>query len=972
MILVGVRALLPPALERGAEYFGSRALGRVVEVDNVDLALHRGGVRVDGVRVGGPTPQRGEWQPIGPNAAIASVGSLAAELEWWSIARGEVRLRLVDVVAPVVRLEQGADGTLTDFVLVEAEPDREAAVGDEAGSGWPLLLDLLTLRDSEAVLRSPERDEIDFRLAEFSLSDFSLRDGIVALGQIDLQRPQLRVRREVALGEQRIRAKRTTETAAAAADPAGAPVPGPRIRTIEIDRAAFTLLTDDGPLDIAFGLSASDVTIDPGESFPAALRIEIAGGTLEVDGQVGATPPRFAGRVEWSEIGFPVVTRSLGLELPIRIDSAVSSGGLDIVADLGAGEAGQVRLVGELQARDLDAVVRATEEHLAVESLGVTVSEFEMVLPGTSGGGPPARFQGGLGASGIRFESPASEVSARAAEVKVDEVAAAIPVSAGAELRLSGAFQIEGVEAQIGSGDRVRVGALEVALHGFGAPTGDAAGEATEAAFKIDASGSATGLELESPQSGIAARIAELGLTGAAVTMPVSGAPDLVVEAIEVGRPQIILTRQAPQAGRLEDGTGTPNAEQTAPAPRPRARVARFDLRNGSVELNDEVVKPTSQSRIEGIQFAARQIEWPEQKVGHFEYESRGPAGAALHASGALGASSQIQLALESLGLSHFNPYAAPSGYRIAQGDAGLQGEVSLVGEQVEVDTHLVLDQLDLASGGGEEFEAQFGMPVGLALALLKDPSGRISLPIEFTSERGELNTKFLPLVLATLRHAVVGAATLPLKAFKGLLPASGEANRSLPMVTAAPGQITPAPEAVAEIEAVAQLLAERPGLGLRVQGHAGPEDREPLARARLVEQVRAGEALPESVEIGFFARRRLHKAIEKQGVDATASLDEGDRALFDQLVAAVEVPQERFQALAEARGAALRDALVTEYGVGAERIRLDQAASAEALGASPKLVAVSALGSSGVADTERAPPPVAAGPPDAVAEGAP
>ena len=978
VVLVGVRALLPPALERGGEYFASRSLGRIVEIDNVDLALHRGGLRVDGVRIGGPRPAEGESAPVAPEAAIASVASLAGELDWWSLARGELRLRLVEVVTPVLRLEQASDGTLTEFVLVESAPEPETEAGDDASGGWPLLLDLFALRDAELILRSPERDEIDFRLAELSLSDFSLRDGQLALGHIDLREPQLRVHREVAMGERPIRTKadptdaeQTTappDAAPTAGTPAP-PAPGPRIRNIDIDRAAFTLLTDDVSLDIVLGFSASDVTIDAGESFPATLRIEMAGGSLELDGRVGAAPPRFEGRLEWSDIGFPVVTRALGLELPIRVDSVVSSGGLDVVADLGAGETGEVRLAGELGVRDLEAVVRATEEHLTARSLDLAVGEFEMALPDASGAAPPARFQGGLHAAQIHFENPTSGVAGEVARVTIDEVAASIPVSPGGELHLAGAFRIDAIGAQTGTGDRVRIEAIQISLRDLGAPTGDAQGDASGAAFEIDASATATGLELESPHAGVAARIAELGLSGAAATLPVSGAPELVVEAIELNRPQIALTRRATTPADGAQSEAAPAGEDAAPTPQPRARVARFDLREGSVELTDEVVEPRSQSRIVGIQMAVREIEWPERTVGHFEYRSRGPAGAALHASGRLGASSQIELALDSLGLSHFNPYAAPSGYQIDRGDAGLQGEVSLTGEQLEVDTKLVLDQLDLASGGGEGFEAEFGMPVGLAVALLKDPSGRISLPIGFTADRGELDTKLVPLVTATLRQALVGAVTLPLKAVKGLVPGGGrEADLDLPMVAAAPGQIAPTPEASAEIAAVAELLVERPQLGLRVQGHAGPEDREPLARVLLAEQVQAGEALPEAVEVSFFARRRLRKALEEQGAQAHEVLAEEDRALLDEVVAAVEVPPDRYRALAEARGAALRDALVTEYGVEAERIELAQVGSAQAPGAQPELVAANTLGRGAVAETQPA-PPVAAGPPAATAE---
>ncbi len=264
------------------------------------------------------------------------------------------------------------------------------------------------------------------------------------------------------------------------------------------------------------------------------------------------------------------------------------------------------------------------------------------------------------------------------------------------------------------------------------------------------------------------------------------------------------------------------------------------------------------------------------------------------------------------------------------------------------VDSQLVLDQLDLEAHRSEEFQDQIGVPLDLAIGLLKDPFGRISLPVRFEAERDEVRAQLVPLVLSTLRHAVVGAVTLPLKALKGLVNTDGGADLSLPVVASAPGSAELAPESLEGIQALAQLLAERPQLGLVVEGRTASVDEEPLALAVLAEATQAEVPFPESVEVGLFARRRLRSALRDHGVDAAAQLDAEDQVLLKALVAATPVTEARKTALADARAAAVRSALVDTHGVAGERLRLRSAVNAGAPGTAPELVAMGSLAAVG------------------------
>ena len=237
------------------------------------------------------------------------------------------------------------------------------------------------------------------------------------------------------------------------------------------------------------------------------------------------------------------------------------------------------------------------------------------------------------------------------------------------------------------------------------------------------------------------------------------------------------------------------------------------------------------------------------------------------------------------------------------------------------------LDDLDVAEVSAGSFEKQFGLSLDLALALLRDPFGRISIPVSARVAPGETEIALERIVLAALRQALVGALTSPLKGVGFVLGAAtggGDepAGLRIEPLALAPGATSPAADELDRVARVAKTLADRPGLGLELRGRSDVEDDAALAERMLIEMVVADAELP-PVDAGFLQKRRLTGALEDRGEGRSGELGPEDAQALARWIDAVEVPPARRDDLARERATAVRDALVESHGVSPDRLRV-------------------------------------------------
>jgi uncharacterized protein involved in outer membrane biogenesis len=289
VLAVAFRAALPYALERAVPPAAER-FGFAASVENIDLAVLQGHVTVEGLSL----------SPLAPMSSgvaaprLFGLGRLFANLEWLRLLSGDVELAELSLDRPDLALVRATDGYIE---LPELPPSTEPqpAVAEDPGEPLPVLVKVLSIEDTAFHLKDGGggADLVDFTLREFALSDFLLEGAKVGLGGIRISEPKLKVRREV---------QRTRAGARGPATPAPAGAGGAarevRIDDLEIDRAEFTVLTDEGdPVSVALHLKTSGLSLAPDAPFPFEMNVEVGEGSLALAGQLGLNPLVWDGKV---------------------------------------------------------------------------------------------------------------------------------------------------------------------------------------------------------------------------------------------------------------------------------------------------------------------------------------------------------------------------------------------------------------------------------------------------------------------------------------------------------------------------------------------------------------------------------------------------------------------------------------------------------------------------------------------------
>src|SRR5262245_62804070 len=122
-------------------------------------------------------------------------------------------------------------------------------------------------------------------------------------------------------------------------------------------------------------------------------------------------------------------------------------------------------------------------------------------------------------------------------------------------------------------------------------------------------------------------------------------------------------------------------------------------------------------------------------------------------------------MALGRLPLAQFTPHLASSGYSLAAGSLTLRTQARIDQSSYDTSTDLVISALDVGGTEGESlFLKTFGIPLSVALGLLKDLHGDIHLSVPVTGDRAGVRLDIASLTAQALRKALVGALASPLK----------------------------------------------------------------------------------------------------------------------------------------------------------------------------------------------------------------
>jgi len=489
---------------------------------------------------------------------------------------------------------------------------------------------------------------------------------------------------------------------------------------------------------------------------------------------------------------------------------------------------------------------------------------------------------------------------------------------------------------------------------------------------------------LPAPEAAGAPASTSAGARGRGAEKPAGPPPPrLVIERFRLVQPEVRVARTeagivlpaalggtpAPEAPAKANAAATPAgptavaAQPAAAAPEPPApvdlRIAKLSLERGRIEIEDRTVKPFFRNQIHPLDVSATDVRYPGPSVGKLSVDARTSAGGKLALRGSVAKDAvQIDAKLDDLPLSPFNPYAAGTGYGLGGGSASLESKFRLQGEKYDANTKVLVKQLEVKGDQGESlFQQQFGIPLSVALALLKDLEGNITLDVPLAGDRSGTRIALGSIVGQALAKAIVGAITSPLKMISAVAEMGGKIENVAPQaISFRPGRAELAEGEEGRLDALAALLGRSPGLAITLHGVAGAEDARWLREQALRAEIERTSGVVGSVRhLGERNERRVAlEVLEKRANDKSAAVPDEVLEWFERHVREQRLEPGALERLATARVDAIRTLLSEQHGVAAERLPVAPPEASESAEAAPAVAL--ALGAAG-----RSAPPAAA-----------
>jgi hypothetical protein len=195
-----------------------------------------------------------------------------------------------------------------------------------------------------------------------------------------------------------------------------------------------------------------------------------------------------------------------------------------------------------------------------------------------------------------------------------------------------------------------------------------------------------------------------------------------------------------------------------------------------------------------------------------------------------------LQIRFDSIELTPMTPYSGNYlGYSIEKGKLYLDLDYKIDGDKLQAANAVFIDQFTF--GQKVESEEATGLPVRLAVALLKDGQGEIHLDLPVTGSLNDPEFSVVGVVFTILKNLLVKAATSPFKLLASMLGGGGDdfSTVSFPYGVAA----LPVPEE-SKLTRLVDALEQRPTLKLEVSGYVDQEkDPEGLRKEQLESSLR-------------------------------------------------------------------------------------------------------------------------------------
>jgi len=375
--------------------------------------------------------------------------------------------------------------------------------------------------------------------------------------------------------------------------------------------------------------------------------------------------------------------------------------------------------------------------------------------------------------------------------------------------------------------------------------------------------------------------------------------------------------------------------------PAPPVRIGRIVVKGGNVAFSDRFVRPNYDANLTGLAGELSGLSSDPGTIAKLKLDGKVDNAAPVRIEGELNPFRQdqylnIDASVKDFELTGLSSYSGKYvGYGIQKGKLSADLNYRIEERKLEAKNRIFLDQLTF--GDAVDSPDALKLPVQLAVSLLKNGRGEIdiNLPVSGTMDDPEFSV--FGLVVRALFNLVGKAITSPFS----LLASVVGGGEELSQLEFDPGLARLGDAQVDKLSMLAQALVDRPALRLDVTGIADPAlDTEGVRRNKLLDQLRTaklkatlkrGEEAPslEAVEVSeaeypvllasVYDDADIKKPRNLIGLAKRLPAEEMEALLL----ADITVGEADLKALALRRAQLVRDWLVQEGQVAADRVFL-------------------------------------------------
>ncbi|SPD73458.1 conserved hypothetical protein [uncultured Desulfobacterium sp.] len=317
-------------------------------------------------------------------------------------------------------------------------------------------------------------------------------------------------------------------------------------------------------------------------------------------------------------------------------------------------------------------------------------------------------------------------------------------------------------------------------------------------------------------------------------------------------------------------------------------RIGRIRIQNGNVLFGDFSLKPQFQTRIHDLKGMIGGLASDKNALANMQLDGKVDKYGLAKIDGALRLydfkrSTDINIVFRNVELKNLSPYSGKfAGRRIESGKLSMDLKYRIQDKKLVGDNKIIVDNLVL----GEKVDSPdaTSLPLGLAVAIMKDPNGMIDIGLPVSGDLDNPQFSIGSLIWKAFVNLLNKAVTSPFRALGSLL-GEGEAEK-FNSVEFEPGKDEIPPPETEKLKKLADVLQKRPELKLDVQGRYSTEtDGKELKdlRVRRAVATRMGIELEPKADPGPIdftdssTRSTLEDMYEKRfGKDSLDELEEG------------------------------------------------------------------------------------------------